>query len=221
MLILYIFVTCKSRISKCYRRIVEMMKALNNDNYIIVLGQDGDDDAKDDTEKIDKYVATSHILQLESCNDNYEGLPEKVFKTFKFIYNNPDFNKYTNFCKLDDDVIIRKPLLQTDIQDKHYCGVVLNSFNGDRKWHIGKCSPTSPHNNKPFKGSYVPWCLGGNGYIVSRAALAVVNAGIFDKEEIYEDLYIAKLLRAKGIYPQHIPNLKLFLYSKQHSFMSI
>ena len=93
--ILYIFISCQSRFNNCYNRIKNMMKNLNSEDYIIVKGG----------YKYTHYIKEEKLLHL-NCNDFYEGLPEKVLKTYKFISDDNNFVKYNFICKLDDDMII-------------------------------------------------------------------------------------------------------------------
>ena len=203
-MLFYIFISCKSRIEQCYPRIINMMKELKNDNYIIVTG--GHDEYK--------YFHDKHLLEIQ-CNDYYEGLPEKVIKTYKYIYENKLFNSFTHFCKLDDDMVI-KQLINTSLLS-HYCGKVNNNWSGNRKWHINRCSKDSSFNNTEYSGPYVPWCLGGCGYIISRNSLKIVSTDTNYHNEIYEDLYIGKILYGRQINPTNILGLSKYIYSKDHS----
>ena len=203
-MLLYIFITCKSRIEHCYSKIKNMMNELKNNNYIIVTGGHNEY----------KYSHDKHLLEL-NCNDYYEGLPEKVIKTYKFIFESGLFSNFTHFCKLDDDMVIRK-LINTSMLSE-YCGTVNNSRTGNRKWHIGRCSKDSLFNTTEYRGPYVPWCLGGCGYIISINSLKILSTHTNYHNEIYEDLYVAKILYNKQINPTNIPNLSKYIYSKDHS----
>lgn len=203
-MLLYIFVSCKSRIEQCYPRITNMMNELKNNNYIIVTG--GHDEYK--------YSNDKHLLEI-NCNDYYEGLPEKVIKTYKFIYESGLFNNFTHFCKLDDDIVIRQTINTSLLTE--YCGKVNSNMNGNRKWHINRCSKDSLFNTREYSGPYVPWCLGGCGYIISRNILKILADDTNYYNEIYEDLYVAKILYDKQIYPTNISNLSIYIYSKDHS----
>jgi|TARA_B110000093_G_scaffold176246_1_gene211547 hypothetical protein len=180
-----------------------MMNELKTDNYIIVTG--GHDEYK--------YSQDKHILEI-NCNDYYEGLPEKVIKTNKFIYESGLFNSFTYFCKLDDDIVIRQ-LINTSMLSE-YCGKV-NNMTGNRKWHINRCSKDSLFNTTEYSGPYVPWCSGGCGYIISRNSLKILSTDTNYHNEIYEDLYVAKLLYDKQINPTNVSDLSRYIYSKDHS----
>jgi hypothetical protein len=198
---LYIFLSCKTRIDNCYDRIIKMMNNLNCYHFIIVVGGD----------EYEYYNKHTHILRL-NCNDKYEGLPEKVIKTFKHVYYNMPQYKY--ICKLDDDVVIRN--LLDDVYLYDYCGNVNNSWEGIRNWHIGRCSEDSHFNWNQYTGDYVPWCLGGCGYVVSKNSLQYIVEDTNYCDDVYEDVYIAKLLYKNNIFPQQIWNMTKYIYSKDH-----
>ena len=200
-MILYIFISCRSRIEQCLPRITKMMKDIGSDDYIVVVGGT---ETKED----------KHLVHID-CNDYYEGLPEKVIKTFKFVHDNARFGGYTHFCKLDDDMVIRQ-LLQTKQLDD-FSGKVNNSFDGNRRWHTGRCSTNSTFNTTEYKGVYVPWCAGGNGYCISLESMKILAIAEDYYDEIYEDVYVAKLLRDRQILPVSIVNQSEYLYSKDHS----
>lgn len=202
--ILYIFFTHELNFNNVNTRIKNMMKNLNNNDYIIVKG----------IENNSYYDKDNKLLNIK-CNDKYEGLPEKVFKTYQYIINNNEFNKYNFFFKLDDDMIVHKLISENDIKNYNYCGKVHISYNGNRRWHIGKCSPNSIFNTTEYTGKYIPWCLGGNGYIISRYAIYLIQHNTNYKEHIYEDLYIALLLNDYNIKPIHI-NIQHYVLSPVH-----
>ena len=116
-MLLYIFLSCKPKLLSVYPKITSMLTNMKENNYIIVVGGD-----------VDHYDNTKHILCI-SCNDYYEGLPEKVIKTYDFISNHETFNKYTHYCKLDDDMIVKKHINVSLLSN--YCGRVLTG-DGNR-----------------------------------------------------------------------------------------
>ena len=148
--------------------------------------------------------------------DNYDGLPEKVYNALEYLVNLKKFDNYTHFCKLDEDMEIKKPFTQKILYNLKYGGSVQTS-EGDRFWGIKKFSKNSKFSNSPYKGEYVPWCRGGYGYVISRKAVnQIKNMTINFYDEPYEDLLIAKLLNKKKIYPKNIINLHTYIYSKNH-----
>ena len=205
--ILYIFFTHKLNIDKVYDKITIMMKLHNNDDFIIVQGGFG----------YNSYNKNKKIVNIQ-CNDKYEGLPEKVFKTYKYLIESSDFNHYTHFFKLDEDMIVKKLITSNEYNNIYnninFGGIVQNCV-GNRKWHIGKCSPEHYYNTTEYIGIYVPWCLGGYGYIISRIAIEIIKNDNTYLEHIYEDLYIAILLYKNKISPINI-NIKEFVISPEH-----
>lgn len=207
-MILYIFICCKPKMKTCFKRITTMMHNLDCENYVIVEGGS----------LKDTYDNKSHILRLD-CNDYYEGLPEKVVKTFCYIANNSQFEKYTYFCKLDDDMIIRKDFDINILTDySGVCSIIdFNTKAMDRGYHIGRCSKNSYFNTNKYEGEIVRYCLGGLGYIISRKALNHIITDTNYKNEIYEDLYIGKILFKHNIFPKNMLNIFIkHLYSIDH-----
>lgn len=202
--ILYIFISHQNNINNIYDIIKIMMNCHNITNYIIVQGGDISNN----------YDINTKILSI-NCNDKYEGLPEKVLKTYKYIVESDMFNHYSHFIKLDDDMIIKNNMDYNLIKNINYGGIV-NYVNGNRRWHIGRCSKDSYWNTNEYKGNFTPWSLGGYGYIISRNAINLIKNDSTYKMVIYEDLYIAMLLKEKNIYPHNINNWKLFFISPDH-----
>ena len=203
--LLYVFISHSLNINNVFLRIKNMM--LENNNYIIVKG---------DKNEFNKYDPYKKILTI-NCNDKYEGLPEKIFKTFKFLVNAPGFKEYTHFFKLDDDMILKKYINPNHLKHINYAGNV-QYIEGRRDWHIGKCSKDSKWNTQIYNGKFVPWCKGGYGYIISRSAINLIKYDDKYCEHIYEDVYIGILLNNKNIYPTFISPkvLKQFTYSPDH-----
>ena len=202
-MILYLFISCQKLIHKNYERIKDMMKKKNYEKYIIITGGHSENSYNNNTKR----------LKL-NCNDTYEGLPEKVIKTYKFIHENEEFNDISHICKLDEDMILKRLLKKKKLS--HYCGNVCRK-KGNRRWHIGKCSPSSKFNKIPYRGIYVPWCTGGHGYVLSKKSLGILKNKKNYNNEIYEDLYIAKVLRRNKIFPKQLKNIKFFFKSPEHS----
>ena len=205
--ILYIYITHELNFKNVNIRIKNMMNNLNTNNYIIVKG----------IKEKSYYDIYNKILNI-NCNDKYEGLPEKVFKTYQYIINCKEFDNYSYFIKLDDDMIVTKLICENDIKiynNNNYCGKVNVSYDCNRKWHIGKCSSNSIFNTTDYGGKVVPWCLGGHGYIISRYAINLIQHNNNYREHIYEDLYIALLLSEYNIHPINI-NIHNYFTSPVH-----
>lgn len=187
-MILYCFICCFRNKNKI-KNIHKMMESLNYYHYIIILGFSKT-----------LFNPKKHLLLLK-CNDTYEGLSNKVVEMFKFIYKNPFLNSYSYFYKIDDDLNINKFIDYKKLSG-NYFGNIQN-YEGKRDWHLGKCSKGSIWNTKLYNGQFIPWCKGGYGYILSKKALEIVAK--YDKcykDEIYEDLLIAKILADSNITPE-------------------
>lgn len=199
MNILYCFLTHQKHLSQTQERVAKMMKDLP---YIIVVGGYSHSEKKENT------------LYL-TCNDTYPGLPEKVLTLFHHIHDHiREFEQYDYFVKLDEDMILRQPLRLLPGFD--YLGKVEKK-PGNRRWHLGKC-PGSYWNHTPYQGIYVPWCLGGCGYVVSKKVVGLLrNIPLeLSSKDIYEDLMIAKILFYHRILPREIP-IHTFIQSPTHS----
>ena len=181
------------------------MRELYIDDYIIVLG----------TDKNTYYDEYEKILNL-NCNDLYEGLPEKILKTFKFCVEDSRLKEYTHFIKLDDDCKVRENIPKNILKNLNYGGII-ETKKGDKTWHIGKCTNESYYSTNFYKGSFVPWCRGGNGYILSRYAINLIKNDENYYREIYEDLYIAKLLYKYKIFPKNLNKIiTIFISNDNH-----
>lgn len=152
----------------------------------------------------DKDELAQTVLHL-CCDDSYEGLPDKIHAMCRYLTKN--LSNYKTYAKLDRTVKIIKPL-DCDIPN-HYVGYV-NCVNeqANTTWHFDKCSPASAWNNKPYAGSYVPWCAGPMYLLSAFAIKLVANTPPDLSHEIYEDLYVAKcLLNHANISPVHFDQI--------------
>lgn len=200
--ILYCFVSHSLTINK---DIISIKQKCNNNNitdYIICYGNGND-----------TFDSINHTIHL-NCNDTYEGLPDKIHKFYKFLSQN--LNNYSFYLKLDRSIKIHKKI--TLLNNNDYQGFVIPYIKeANRGWHLNKCSLYSKWNTKLYDGIYVPWCGGGYGYILSNKALNVVAANPPDlNNEIYEDLYVAKVLNTNNIKPSHIDNLSDYLDDEEY-----
>lgn len=175
------------------------------------------------------YIVTGGHSQTEmigklinlKCNDYYEGLPEKMICLYDFIMQNNHFDEFTHIMKTDDhdnyfdknSIEKTEKIIQDLPQDYHYFGKNVFSVNSsnNRKWHFNKVSKDSYWDNKIYNGKYVQWCDGGSSYIVTRYAINCIlkeynttNLDVLYKNEIYEDLCIAKCLYNHKIYPKKV-----------------
>ena len=193
--ILYIFITHCISFNSINQKIHDQMKKKNIEDYIIVTG-----DENTHYNKINKTLCLC-------TNDKYDGLPEKIIKTFKFISKSPFFDKYSHFLKLDEDMIILKKIDECIYKNIEYGGHIQYT-EGKRDWHFNRCSKTSHFYNIPYTGPYTPWCRGGYGYIISRTSINLIKNNDNYNKHIYEDLYIALLLKEYNIIPVNIPITK-------------
>lgn len=163
-----------------------------------------------------KFVLKDRILYLQ-CEDTYDHLPTKVIMMIYAILHIHKFSHITHIFKLDDHDTqfnnkITKTIKNTININGNYYGQRIIRGSGSRRWHYGKCPKTSLWYNKPYMGKFVPWCDGGNGYILSRKSMQIILNCIPDiksvyKEHIYEDLMISILLHKNKIYPKKIKKI--------------
>lgn len=194
-MVLYVFISHQGNINNCYDRISKMMQT----DFVVIQGGFVNDEYDDDNK----------ILKL-NCNDSYIGLPEKVMKTFHFLMSDDKFDKYTHFCKLDDDMMVLKRFENIEgdyIGNVHY-------DDGNRQWHMGRCG--NFWDKVPYLGEFTPWCMGGFGYIVSRTALQKIVPNFNYLDHIYEDVYIGLILKKVGIEPKNLINIKDYILSPDH-----
>ena len=117
---------------------------------------------------------------------------------------------------MDQDTMVRKLLTENMLTD--YCGFVNRSGKGNRKWHIGKCSKNSKFNTMKYTGNFPHWCMGGFSYVLSKKAINLIKDDNTYFDEIYEDVYIGKLLEKNDIKPCHIRKLKQHIRSPDHVY---
>tara|TARA_Y100000741_G_scaffold340006_1_gene301255 strand:- start:2 stop:679 length:678 start_codon:yes stop_codon:yes gene_type:complete len=192
------------------------------DNIIIICGKESITKNNEGKE----YILDGKILYL-NCNDNYEGLPEKIIYAINSILEIEKFKNYTHVMKIDD----HDNNFDYTLNDKIASHIDINSINSSQEflydylgqrmhtyimpnWHINKCSPSSHWNKKSYDGPITPYLDGGSSYILSRKAMEIIRNkynfidinSIRDKH-IWEDLMIALILKENNIYPRVIPNL--------------
>ena len=189
-MILYCFITHKKQLSFTFNRVYQMMTNLGIADYIVVVGGG----------TATEYIPDKKILHLPA-NDFYEGLPEKIYEMFQFLARAKRFKKYTHFLKCDDDIIIRKRFPLKKYRKIDYGGILCGP-KISRDFHLRRCSPGSYFSQHPYTGPVVMYCNGGMSYIVSRKASVLIAAHQFKpNQEIYEDLFIGKILHAYDITP--------------------
>lgn len=159
------------------------------------------------------FIYKNRILTLK-CNDTYDYLPVKVCLMIKAILEIPNFCNITHILKVDDHDThvpenIHEELKHIELSD--YCGQnLINLYNGDRKYHYGKCPIDSIWYNKEYSGNYVPWIHGGCGYILSRKSMNIISneySNDIYNYNIYEDVMISLILKKHGIFPKKIKTI--------------
>ena len=199
--VLYLFITHQTNYKKTLHNCIS-----NYSDFLIVVGGQSS-----------TYFDGS-TLYLD-VDDSYDGLPEKVYESMKKIVLNEKFKNYSHLCKLDSDMIIKKDFSQKILSKNDFFGFV-QTVDGDRGWGKEKFSEKSKFRNYDYKGNYVPWCLGGYGYVVSFSAVKkIISENINFKNEPYEDLLIAKLLNHKGIYPNNFKKIREYIISPSHKYL--
>ena len=154
------------------------------------------------------YDKNEKILYLR-CNDNYEGLPEKMILMIEQILTLPEFKDVTHILKIDDhdtmftDENIKNLYSLNELYLYNYIGQ-KKEYRAPNTWsdyHFGKISEQSHWNNKKGDVSDVTWLDGGCSYILSRKAMKIINKfynssnlKTLRNNEIYEDVMIGRLL---------------------------
>jgi len=162
------------------------------------------------------YDKDAKMLYLR-CNDNYEGLPEKMILMIEQILTLPEFKDITHILKIDDH-----DTMFTDENVKNLYKInelYLYNYIGQKKeyrepntwsdYHFGKISKKSHWNNKKGDVSNVAWLDGGCSYILTRKAMKIINKfynssnlKILRENEIFEDVMIGRLLAMRKCFPR-------------------
>jgi hypothetical protein len=180
----------------------EITKRTNN--IIIFTGSDKNENF---------YDKKSKIMYL-NCNDNYEGLPEKMVLMIEQILTLPEFKNVTHILKIDDhdtyftDENIKNLYNLNELHFHNYIGQKkeYRPPNTLSDYHFGKISKNSHWNFKKGDVSDVTWLDGGCSYILSRKAMKLVNKtynssniNIIRNKEIFEDVMMGRLLASYKI----------------------
>lgn len=207
-MVLYCFVCHNEVYELAADRINAMMTRLASADYIIATGG----------HENESFLESERRLCLAS-GDAYEHLPSKVVAMYSYIASAPDFNRYSSIVKLDYDMVLHRLINTEELEPNHYMGEVY-SLEGDRTWHMGKCSINSPWNDTPYDGPFVPFCLGGYGYILSRKAMTILTSNQTKEAAtlaIYEDVFVALTLSEQQIQAcQWSANLSSAVSSPDH-----
>lgn len=144
----------------------------------------------------DANVVEGNIVKLD-CDDSYCGLPHKMTTLFKFLTESPEFESYTHFHKLDEDMEFIKEI---DFELTDYMGMIAGKGIINRNHHIGRCEGHY-WNDKPYEGEVSDWCEGGLSYIVSRLAAEIIGQ-VDGKQYPLEDVMVGNILENNQIYPR-------------------
>lgn len=204
--VLYCFITHQIELEYDLISIREMCLYQSILDYIIVCG------GYEDT----TFNQETRLLQLK-CDDTYEGLPDKIHKLFNFLIKNKELPQFSFYAKLDRRINLKRNI-DLFVLNSDYCGRtvrVKKDCDGNRTWHIGKCSQNSKWAIKKYEGQFVPWCDGGDGYVLSHRAASIIAQNPPNlEEEIYEDQYVAQKLLQYNILPSTIDNIHKFFQDK-------
>lgn len=137
-----------------------------------------------------------NVVKL-NCDDSYCGLPDKITSLFKFLTESSEFDQYTHFHKLDEEMELIKEI---DFELTDYMGMIAGKHMINRNHHIGRCEGHY-WNDKPYEGEISDWCEGGLSYIVSRKAAEIIGKVDGTKYPL-EDVMVANILENNGIYPK-------------------
>lgn len=191
----YYFISHGKKLIEHYDIVSTIMNKLNYSHYLIFYGGD----------QIDHN--SQHIAHI-NCDDTYEGLPNKIHEISKFLILNPNYSKYSYFCKSDCTSPIKS--LIPIIKDYDYYGIITGEKYFSRNYHFNKCSSNNEWNVKSYDGLFVPYCVGAC-YVLSRKSLSIVaNNPNNPQKDIYEDLYVGKKLYNNKIYPKYL-DIKKYL----------
>jgi hypothetical protein len=192
--ILHAFITYQAHLEETLQRVSSMMSALHQP-YIVACGGF----------EAETFDPDLKVLRL-ACDDSYPGLPQKITHLCRAFSSRKEFSVFSHLAKVDEDIAVLGPIPPNFLVD--YGGATYRR-SGNRSYHFGKC-PGSPWNWRPYEGVFVPWNLGGYGYILSRNAAALIGENQIAIEEIYEDLMVAKILEKNGIFPTYLPVLRVW-----------
>jgi hypothetical protein len=198
--LLYCFISHKAVLAQDINKWKRVCETHNIKEYLIVCGGSKEN------------IIHDNVLYLD-CDDTYEGLSTKTHAIFKFLINKE--MKFDYYAKIDRDIDLIKPVDSKILLNGDYCGSwvkIKDGYDGNRKYHFGKCSKNSSWNNKLYPGKFIPWCRGGSGYFLSYKAAQIISCNSPDMNyHIYEDLYVAETLLKNGIAASHIRNLSEYM----------
>lgn len=197
---LVLLISCQPRLAIAMATRKRLQEILgSNFRILIVLGQR--------EAPLHPPILNDELIVVDA-NDNYESLPEKITKTFEYIYRT--FGENTNCFKVDEDLPInnsdqlQKLMLLLTKSNFDYAGFAGNNkANFERTWHYGKCE-NAELSRRPYGKRYPgAFAYGPFYYLSSKAIRAFAIETIRFPDEIqghlYEDKFIGDTLREAGI----------------------
>lgn len=198
--ILYCFITHQPFVLEDYYNIKKMMNELNYNNFLIFYGGNN------------LNYKEKEIINLD-CKDDYCSLPEKTHKLF--CYLNKNKKNFDFYCKIDRTTKVLK-IYDKKIED--YCGFVQTFSNTkgipeQGKYHFSRAANSKWH-QKEFIHEDIEFCQGCI-YFTSNKCLEKICNDNNNKHYVYEDVYVASVLKKHKIYPKKI-SLKDYFFDEDH-----
>jgi len=164
-----------------------------------------------------------NILYID-CIDTYDGLSEKMMKTYEFILHSELFTGFTHILKADDHDTYFELKQIKEIETLHrnilnvydYVGQKLHKYEhmSAAVHHFGRVPITSPWYNMPMKEPFTPFLNGGSTYILSTKSVyaLVSNKEDYTKFCSSEDRMVGSILSKHNIYPYELHmNIKTWI----------
>ena len=214
------YVSCEKNKNKW-----KYIRNLGIKNYLIICG----------STKIKNFYKIEKDVLLLNCNDDYDGLPEKIIMMLNVFINDKYFDKYTHIIKMNDYnklannffKILNKIEMIKMLNNNDYCGYNLISksdINEKLKTlHFKYMKDVKKHGNKywfnkKYDGIYRNFLKDSSGYFLSRNAIIKIlntwkinNINKLRKMHIYEDVMISNTLYKYKIYPKLITFESIFI----------
>ena len=206
-------ISCRARAQKASQVFNDWMQyagSVSNFQAVVVVG---------DPFLHTEFVKHGYALQVRA-RDDYENLLHKVLLFFHVAH----LLDFDYAVKVDDDTFVYAPQLTKQVRWKsldYGCVQPSSSVSNMRKyysrtWHHGKCE-NKFYNTYRYELDFDSrFCLGAPGYVLSRRATSLLSkfysANFSDNcraYEIYEDVFLGKLLRRYKIYPQRLRRSKV------------
>lgn len=187
-MIFYCYISHNAEIQKHINLVTSNMKRLNYNHYKIFYGGEN-------------LNLTDNCALHVNCDDSYCGLPNKVHTIYNYLYSNGLLEQFSHICKIDctTELKLLIPTLEFD-----YYGLISSVQDPPeyrKRYHFGRCKDHE-WNKKLYVGKWVPYCPGGYTYILSKKSVEIIAKNP-DVDDVYEDLYVGKVLNDNNIYPTY------------------